>query len=252
LEIEGDLWVMDLARGVASRVTSDPALEVDPLLSPDGQDLIFGRVGKTGHMDIFRTGLHRGATAAPLLESSEHDWPGEWTRDGETLLFTRLSREEGSLWALPLADDGPPELVAKTEGFRTRVPRLSPNGRWLAYISDESGGWEVYVEPFRRPGERIRISVDGGGQPMWRGDGKELFYRDLRGPLMAVEIREEAERLEVGLPRELFAVGEFGSVGGKHYAVSADGQRFLVKMPVESDRKLHMHIVLNWESLLKQ
>jgi len=252
LEDSGDLWVMDVSRGVASRVTSDPASDVNPVWSADGQELIFGRFGKTNDLDIFRTGLHTGATAAPLVESPGHDYPEEWTRDGEFLLFVRIYQGETSLWALPLADESPPELVVKTEGFRAREPQLSPDGRWLAYVSNESGEWEVYVEPFRRPGERVRVSIDSGTQPRWRADGRELFYRKMTGPLMAVEIREEAERLEVGLPTELFAAGLLGSDAGDHYAVSADGQRFLVKVPIGDDSKFQMHVVLNWESLLDQ
>jgi Tol biopolymer transport system component len=167
-----DLWVMEISRGVASRVTTDPANEENPVWSPDGQELAFQK-GATDGPDLFRKGLRTGASAAPLLESPGGDHPEDWSRDGETLLYIT---EENSLWALPLAGDGSPELVLKT-GFRLAEPRLSPDGRWLAYISDESGRWEVYVEPFRRPGERVRVSVDGGGQPKWRGDGKELFYR---------------------------------------------------------------------------
>jgi Tol biopolymer transport system component len=231
---------------------SDPGRDVNPVWSADGQELIFGRLGKTNDVDIFRTGLRSGATAAPLVESPGDDYPEEWTRDGEFLLFVRFSQVESSLWALPVAGEGPLELVVKAEGFHAREPQLSPDGRWLAYVSNESGEWEVYVEPFRRPGETVRVSVDGGTQPRWRADGRELFYRRMTGPLMAVEIREDAESLEVGLPTELFAAGLLGSSGGDHYAVSADGQRFLVKVPIDDDSKFQMHVVLNWESLLDQ
>jgi len=244
---------MDVSRGVATRLTSDPAAETDPIWSSDGQELFFAKRGKSGRIDIFRMGLHRGASAAPLLESSERDeWAEDTTRDGETLLFdSRSSEGKVSLWTLTLGGENTREIEARTEGFDLRAPRLSPDGRWLAYTSNESGQYEVYVEPFRRSGERVRVSVDGGGQPRWRGDGRELFYRHPRGPLMAVEVREEPEGLEVGLPSELFAVGEYGSVSGKHYAVSADGQRFLVKVALEDESRLQLHIILNRESLLE-
>jgi hypothetical protein len=130
-------------------------------------------------------------------------------------------------------------------------PQVSPDGRWLAYISDESGDWEVYVQPFRRPGERLRVSVDGGGQPKWRGDGKELFYRSAGGPLVAVEVREGADGLEVGLPTELFEVGVVRRPQVDDYAVADNGQRFLVKIAVGEEAGDRIHVVTDWPSLLE-
>ena len=253
-EGQQDVWVIEASRGVASRLTNDPADENNPVWSPDGQDLAFTKITSPQRADLFRTGLHRGAPVTPLLESPGRDWAEDWSSDGETLFFVRAETRpatETSVWTLPLAGGGPPELVAQQPGFRLTEPQLSPDGRWLAYVSNESGAWEVYVEPYRRPGERVRVSVDGGGQPRWRGDGKELFYRKLGGPLMAVEVRQAAGRLEVDLPSELFDAGERSRASQDQYAVSADGQRFLVKLPVEGDRKLQMHVVVNWESLLE-
>jgi Tol biopolymer transport system component len=253
LEMPGDegldLWVMDVARGVASRVTTDPADEGNPVWSPDGRELVYQK-NATGGIDLFRKGLGRGASAEPLLESPGNDFPEDWSRDGRTLFYIIGAADGQAVWALPLADDGPPELVLKT-GFRVAEPRLSPDGRWLAYISDESGRFEVYVEPFRRPGERVRVSVDGGGQPKWRNDGKELFFRPLGGPLMAVEVKDERERLEVGRPTELFDVGVTATATGTDYAVSSDGQRFLVKVPADEGSRTRIHVVTNWTSLLE-
>ncbi len=241
-----DLWVMDISRGVASRVTADLASETDPVWSPDGQELVFAS-GAAGTPDLFRKGLRGGASAAPLLESPEDLWPEDWSRDGKTLLYIT---GDASVWALPLAGDGPPELVVKT-GFRVDEPQLSPDGRWLAYISEESGDWQVYVQPFRRPGERVRVSVDGGGQPKWRGDGRELFYRSAGGSLVAVEVRGGADGLEVGVPSELFEVGVMRRPQLDDYAVAADGQRFLVKVPAGEDAGERIHVVTNWPSLLE-
>jgi Tol biopolymer transport system component len=215
----------------------------DPVWSPDGQELIYHAGG-----NAFRQDLQAGAAAKPLfdLEPTTVPWPESWSGDGETLLY--ISSDD--VWALPLAEDGPPELVLDT-GYRFDEALLSPDGRWLAYISDESGDWEVYTEPFRRPGERVRISVDGGGQPRWRQDGRELFYSSPRNMLMAVAVREEAGRLEVGLPTELFEIPVVQREQVDDYAVSADGQRFLVKTRVEGTRRQKVHIVTNWTSLLE-
>ena len=133
---------------------------------------------------------------------------------------------------------------------------MSPDGRWLAYISDESGRDEIYVEPFRRPGERLRVSRGGGGQPKWRGDGRELFYRSHDGQLMAVDVQEAASGLEVGTPEGLFPADALRAAPGvgpesDEYAVTADGQRFLLMMRVEEDVKQRIHVVTNWPSLLE-
>jgi eukaryotic-like serine/threonine-protein kinase len=121
-------------------------------------------------------------------------------------------------------------------------------------MSNESGRYEVYAEPFRRDGERVRVSVDGGGEPKWRGDGREIFYASPAGRVMAVAVRIAADRLEVGLPAELFQLARFRPSGEfDDYAVSGDGQRFLAKLPIvqEKESGLELHGVANWTSLLK-
>lgn len=126
---------------------------------------------------------------------------------------------------------------------------MTSDGRWLTYVSNDSGQSEVYVQPFRRSGERVRVSVDGGGQPKWRRDGKELFYLSRGGRVMAVATKAGAEAIEVGLPTELFDTGSFRP-DYDDYAPSADGQRFLVKVPL-TKRGAQIHVLLNWPSLLK-
>jgi Tol biopolymer transport system component len=240
-----DLWVMDVSRGVSSRVTSDPGSEQDFVWSPDGQELIYLREVAGSGGNLYRRGL-RAEAPAPLRESRVHAYPESWSSDGATLLCI----QGDAVWALPLAGDGPPELVVKTE-FRIDEAQLSPDRRWLAYISTQSGDWEVYVEPFRRPGDRVRVSVDGGGQPKWRADGKELFYASPRKMMMAVEVRDEGDRLEVGSPTELFEIPVVQRPQVDDYAVSPDGQRFLVKTPVGASRDQELHVVVNWTSLLE-
>jgi len=243
-----DIWVVDVARGLASRVTTGPPQSYRPVWSPDGRELIFQR-GRDGG-DLYRKELRVGATATSLLETAAREIPEDWSRDGKTLLY-RTVGEENAMWALPLDGDGSPELVLKT-GSSLSGSQISPGGRWLAYASEESGRYEVYVEPFRRPGERVRVSSDGGRQPKWRGDGKELFYLSHDGQLIAVDVREGASGPEVGMPTVLVpAHGEVAEVWGRDdYAVTADGQRFLVKTRVEEDNR-RIHVILNWTSLLE-
>jgi len=151
---------------------------------------------------------------------------------------------------MPLGGHGSPELVLKT-GFSLREPQISPDGRWLAFTSDESGGLEVYVQPFRRLGERVRVSPGGGRRPKWRGDGKELFYLSPDSQLMAVDVREGISRPEVGMPTVLLPSGVVAQVWGlDDYAVTSDGQRFLVKTRVQEDGQ-RIHVLLNWTLPLK-
>jgi Tol biopolymer transport system component len=247
-----DLWVIDFARGVASRVTSDPGDERDPVWSPNGQELVFGT--GTGGGNLVRKELTAGASASPLPESSERRVPECWSSDGKTLLYVTLG-EEGTLSALPLDGNGPAEQLMKTR-FHVDEPQISPDNRWLAYISTESGRFEVYVEPFRRRGERVRVSTNGGGQPKWRGDGKELFYLNPKGALMVVAVREGATGPAIGIPTTLIPADVLGAVvqgpDVDDYAVSTDGQRFLVKRPAVQDQRQRIHVLLNWPSLLEK
>jgi Tol biopolymer transport system component len=244
-----DLWVMDVARGVTSRVTATPGNERDPVWSSDSRSLAFIARTEKG-ADLRRKGLRASDPETVLADSDEEDVPESWLPDGETLLVVRRNAENDSqsVWALPVKG-GQAEAVLTT--FRVDEPHLSPDGRWLAYVSRESGQDEVYIEPFRREGDRVRVSVSGGGQPKWRGDGREIFFTTPANRLLAVEVRAAGERLDVSLPTELFEIQGLQGSGFDDYAPSGDGQRFLVKVPLEQDRKPLLHVVTNWVSLVR-
>jgi hypothetical protein len=174
--------------------------------------------------------------------------PESWSSDGVTLLCNAMGRRR-AIWALSLAGDDEAEQVLEM-AFQLNEPQLSPDDRWLAYASEESGRWEVYAQPFRGTGERLRISVDGGGQPQWRGDGRELFYLSAEGQLMAVDVRKGERGLEVGLPHALFDAGPLTAYHDT-YAVSGDGQRFLVKTYPDGIVREKLHVVTNWTSLIE-
>ena len=253
-EGDSDLWTMDVARGVASRVTTAPGSERDPVWAADGRSLVYtARDGES--VKLRRKGLRAGDPDTVLNDPPEailEEIPEHWSPDG-TLVFLRRdpATEAQSVWTLPPGEGREPELLMST-GFRIDEPHLSPSGRWLAYISDESGQFEVYVEPFRREGERVRVSLAGGGQPRWRGDGRELFFVAREGAVMAVEVTESSGRLDVGLPVELFRLGVSQAPMLDDYAVSADGQRFLAKAPLEQARMPRIHVLLNWPTLLER
>jgi eukaryotic-like serine/threonine-protein kinase len=250
-----DLWVIDVARGVPARFTTDPGNERDPVWSPDSQELVFTS-DASGDQNLVIKAMQGSQPAASLSggighTSGERDIAESWSSAGNTLLFVTIGLEK-TLWAAPMGGTGSPEPLLK--GFAVDEAHVSADGRWLAYISQESGRFEVYVEPFRRRGERVRVSARGGGQPKWRGDGKELFYLSFDGALMSVTVREGSTGPEVGIPSVLVPSTTLRAVvqGPDYddYAVSSDGKRFLVKRPIDESRGPRVHVVLDWPSLL--
>ena len=250
-----DLWLLDTARGVASRLTTDPANDRDLVWSPDGQRVVFSSEAK-GDQDLLVKGLQGSdaATAPPGIGQTkgERDIAKFWTAAGNTLLYKTIGVET-TLWAASLDGQGGPEPLLK--GFAVDNPQVSPDGRWLAYISTESGQFEVYVQPFRRRGARVRVSAEGGGQPRWRGDGRELFFLSPAGALLAVSVRESGSEVEVGMPTVLVAAKDLQAViegpDYSDYSVSPDGQKFLVKVPAGEVAPPKVHVLLDWPSLLR-
>jgi Tol biopolymer transport system component len=250
-----DIWVMDVARGVASRVTAAQGDERNPVWSPDGRFLAFSGPAE-GNADLRYKGLRAGDPETVVVDTDDNDYPEAWLPDGGDLLFIRRepvnsAEAKQSLWRVSSKPGGEPEPL-ESSGFFVDEPQVSPDGRWLAYNSQESGRSEVYVEPYGRDGDRVRVSVDGGGQPKWRADGEELFFTDLDGQLMSVAFRGRGDRAEVDLPTPLFEIGGFEGPDYDDYAPSADGQRFLVKLAVEQGQRTRMHVVTNWTSLLER
>jgi Tol biopolymer transport system component len=248
-----DLWIMDLARGVSSRLTATPEDERDPVWSPDSGAVAFMAKPRSslGIGELRLKSLRAGGSETVLTDSADADIPESWSAQGATLFVVRQTQEnEQSVWSISLQEDGEAERVLST-GFLVDEPHLSPDGGWLAYVSAESGRDEVYAEPYGRDGERVRVSVEGGGQPRWREDGQELFYVTLDGRLMSVNIEGSDQQLAVSLPQQLFEIANLQGTGYDDYAVSADGQRFLVKLPTEEEEGPEFHVVTNWTSLLQ-
>jgi serine/threonine protein kinase/Tol biopolymer transport system component len=247
---QNDLWILDVALGKPTRVTTDPAGEFDPVWLPDGRSLVFGS-DRGGDKNLFLKNLQGNEPEALFLESVKEVYPESWSPDGKTLLYLvedqRTPRFKKSAWSLSSKPGAKPELLLRN-GFDVDEPQVSPDGRWLAYESDDSGQWEVYIQPFRRPGARVPVSVDGGGQPKWRRDGRELFYLSADSRVMSVAIKQDALKLDVGVPVALFETGSFRP-GYDDYAPSGDGQRFLVKVPKER-RTLQMRVLLDLPAIV--
>jgi Tol biopolymer transport system component len=247
-----DLWTYDLSKGLAVRFTFDPARADFPLWSPDGRSIAFNSVRK-GHWDLYRKSADGSGVEELMYADDREKYPNSWAPDGKLMVFVTLdgSGSNGN-WALPLAAESPGAAVKPMQVLPpgTRYAKLSPDGRWVAYISEDSQRGEVYVSPFLRPGGKRQISTNGGIKPRWRRDGKEIFYLSPDGQLMATEVRISGEMVEVGATRALF--GGITTLNGYAYDISADGQRILAAVAKEQTSNEPITLVQNWAAGLRK
>jgi dipeptidyl aminopeptidase/acylaminoacyl peptidase len=239
-----DVSTIELATGVPTRVTFDPASDDDPAWSPDGLALIFwsDRNGKYG---IYRRTLGSAADIV-VHESSTPTYLGDWSRDGKFLLYHNVQ----GILALPMV--GPREPLRLIESsYAKDEPHFSPDGQWLAYNSNESGALEVYVASFPRADKQRQVSLGGGGVPWWRADGRELFYMSRDGKLMSVLVKRGPEP-EFGVPTALFQTPLSSPLLiSAEYVVADNGQRFLLAVPAETTTT-SVTVVLDWTKLLQR
>jgi eukaryotic-like serine/threonine-protein kinase len=236
-----DIWVRDVKRGVSSRFTFGAGDAMGPLWSPDGRVIVF-RQGQ----DLFEKATDGQGEEKLLFKSDEFKTACDWSRDGRSIAFMSRAKETGwDIWTLPTFGERKPIPFLKTP-FEERSPVFSPDGRFLAYTSNESGRQEVYVQSFPGPGGKWQISTSGGVEPRWRADGKELYYIAPDQKLMAVEIQAGSE-FAAGVPQPLFA-GRFetGRVVRNRYLPTADGRRFLTVAPLGRESMTPTTVVLNW------
>jgi eukaryotic-like serine/threonine-protein kinase len=251
---ERDIWLFDLGRGTNTRLTFDTADETNPTWSPDGRQIAFTGTGK-GHRDIYVMDAHGTGAPELLLESPEEKNVEQWSPDGKYLVYnTSPPGGRQDLYVLPLFGDRKP-IAMLTSPYIEDMGQISPSGKWLAYRSNESGTSEIYVLAFapNNPAARRkwRISTDGGMEPQWRADGKELFY--LNGStLMSVEVKGDGAEFEAGLPKVLFDTILTSNITRNRYAASRDGQRFLMVTMTKDQVHPEIHVLLNWEAALRR
>jgi len=244
-----DIWLLSLDRRGTVRFTTDPRPEIAPVWSPQGDRIVFSLAGKGG-FDLYQKAV-AGSASEELLVTEESKQATDWSRDGQYLLYRSSNPKTGwDIWALPLTGDKKPFPVVRTN-FEERDAQFSPDGKWIAYQSNESGRFEIYVQPFPGPAVRLPISTSGGAQVRWRRDGKELFYIAPDGELMAVSFdggSSLGQPARIGNPVPLFLarVGAFQDISLPHYIPSPDGQRFLMDTAVE-ESAAPITVILNWK-----
>ena len=245
-----DVFVLDLARGVRTRLTAESA-NLTALWSRDGRSIV-SYVTNGGTITERDAG---GAGAPRTLVDSQFVMADDFSPDGRYLLYDQTGADGSKdLWLLPLAGaseaDRKPRLYLKSSSSNAGA-QFSPDGNWVAYPSNESGQPEIYVQSFPAPGVRVQVSDSGGSVPRWRKDGKELFYRGTDGRLMAATVRITGGGPEFSTPVALFRIEDY--YGGRYYPydVSADGQRILALMP-DSSENAPMTVLINWQAGLKK
>jgi eukaryotic-like serine/threonine-protein kinase len=251
-----DIWLLDVVRGVPTRFTFDSADDAIPLWSPDGSRIVFSSNRRGVHDLYVKPAAGPGSDEALLVQSEQFKSVTDWSSDGRFLLYQSVDPKRSfDILALPLARDGTPDgqpfPVVQSE-FEEHGGQFSPDGKWVAYVSIKSDRYEVYVRPFAQSaGSETRISTDGGDQVRWRPDGKELFYVARDGRLTAVPLQltgANRTTVEAGAPVPLFQTHSKGMpLGQVQYAVSSDGQRFLINALIEDDDTSPIRVILNWK-----
>ena len=241
--------MLDTRRALVSRFTDDADEDIFPLWARDGSRIIY-TVVRSGQFSIYQKRIGTDRTELLIPPQPAEIFASDTSPDGHDLVYQRMNAKTGwDIWALPLGRDGKSMPVVQTDADE-RSARLSPDGRWVAFVSNNSGVSEIYVQRFPGPGQRLRVSTKGGDQPQWRADGSELFYLALDGRLMAasVKIAADHESIDVGSPVPLFIapIGGIRPVLGGDYMASVDGQRFLVNRLLRDAGGTPVRIVLNW------
>jgi eukaryotic-like serine/threonine-protein kinase len=244
-DVPAHVWLADTQRATLTRLTFD-GYSRDPVWAPDGQSIVFGSKRGTDTFGLFRQRLD-GRSAELLWASPIPIWPDpqSWTPDGKTIVFVTKGNETSEdLWTLSVeTGEAKPWLQTVANEWGARV---SPDGRWIAYISNESGRDEVYVQPFPGPGAKRLVSEVGGTNPLWSRNGRELFFRNAGEFLVAAV--ETAGGFTSGKPAAMFS-GRY-RLTGRDYDVSADGTRFVMMRNDDPRTTTTINVLLNWRKAL--
>ncbi|MBK5291990.1 MAG: protein kinase [Acidobacteriia bacterium] len=241
-----DLWVHDMDRGRHTRLTFDPAFDSFPVWSPDGARIAYYS-NRSGNGDLYIKAASGAGADEVLFQSPTLKFLTDWSRDGHQLVFSETGpKTKRDLWTLDM-DTRKSTPFLQTE-FDEQQGQFSPDGRWMAYISDESKIFQVYVRSFPPSGGKWQVSVAGGTQPRWRRDGKELYFIAPDNKVMAAPVKLGTTTFEPGTPKELFTSRiDPGGFTVHNYAVTGDGQRFLINSTVADTKQDPITVVVNWK-----
>jgi Tol biopolymer transport system component len=262
-----DIWMIDIARAVPSRITFDPSSDWNPLWSPDGSRIVFASA-KPDAAHIYEK-PSTGVGADQLVFQSETEIPVDWSHDGRYIVFSRLKAGGNDTWVLDMSGANASPIGRshpETSGQKKASPfiqspfdkahaKVSPNGRWIAYAANDTGMYQIVVQTFPDPnGGKWQITAQGGVEPKWSRDGRELYYLALDGKLMAVSIKGD-RAIEAGTPAPLFqtplTVNRAQLERTRRYDVAPDG-RFLIAAPIGTATAAPVIAVVNWASGLQK
>jgi Tol biopolymer transport system component len=244
-----NIWMLDAERRMLSRFTTSSGISASPIWSPDGKTVVFSNNG------LVRKDVSGSADEQRVTELGRLREPSDWSRDGRFILFSESNLETNQyLWVLPVTPEGKPVEGEQPKPylhspFNEGSGRFSPepNPHWVAYQSDETGRYEIFIASFPEPRRKLQITSGGGTFPQWGPDGRELFYISADDKLMVVGLKIGREGIEPSAPHELFPLN---SVLRSIYAVAPDGKRILVNQ-VEVDLA-PLEVIVNWPALLKK
>ncbi|HTR99712.1 MAG TPA: protein kinase [Bacteroidota bacterium] len=245
-----DLWVFDRSHGVPSHVTADPGDETNPVWSPDGKQIVFAS-NRSGRANPYRINADGTGGEDPLMSSDYNLFPTDWSADGKYIALERgpAKEEKWSIWILPLAAGRKPYAWFKSSSD-VQLGKFSPDGRWMAYVSDEAGQQQVFVRPFPGPGSRVQVSPHGcNGEAFWRRDGKEIYYMSMDFRVMAAEIARAGSSLKVGRLREVLNARSRGIRFLR--GIAPDNQRLLGVYNPADARPADLTLVTGWPSELR-
>jgi len=253
-----EIWLTDLARNSTSRFASGGLVTGTPIWSPDGTRLVF-RTNRNGLTELYERSAAGGGSERPILvgeayraaQLSANVVHADWSPDGRSIIFSDPSTESGNdLWLLPLTQNGKPERFVASPSEQMHG-NFSPDGHLVAYTSNESGSFEVYVETLPRSDRKWSVSTGGGYEPRWRADGSEIYYLSEDRKLMAVSVGPGPS---FGVPKALFQTRVPAGItpNRTHYVPSRDGRRFLVNTQTASTQQAAITVVLNWSATLSK
>jgi serine/threonine protein kinase len=252
-----DIYLLETGRrGAFSQFTHESGAAAFYIWSPDSNRIVFG-ANRKGIWDLYQKSLSDAEDEELYVDPSVDIWPNDWSTDGQYILYLAKDPTSGrDLCVLPMSGDERAPYPIVNTSFEEQNGQFSPNGRLIAYESNESGRFEVYIQPFKSSGRKHKVSIDGGIEPRWHPEGKELFYIAPDGKLMAALIQGDGQTLSVGIPAPLFQTQIVGGgnvkIAKTQYDVSCDGRRFLINITDDKSASAPIIINTNWTRALKK